>query len=52
MEKIAATSLSFFKHVRNSKPYNELPAFLFGESMGGLATMLMYFQSEPSTWTG
>ncbi|CAN1133015.1 Caffeoylshikimate esterase, partial [Linum perenne] len=52
MEKIAATSLSFFKHMRNSEEYKDLPAFLFGESMGGLATMLMYFQSEPSTWTG
>ncbi|KAL5756309.1 hypothetical protein ACOSQ2_021055 [Xanthoceras sorbifolium] len=52
MEKIAATSLSFFKHVRNSEPYKDLPAFLFGESMGGATTMLMYFQSEPNTWTG
>ncbi|XP_010535125.1 PREDICTED: caffeoylshikimate esterase [Tarenaya hassleriana] len=52
MMKIAATSLSFFKHVRDSEPYKNLPAFLFGESMGGLATLLMYFQSEPDTWTG
>lgn len=52
MEKVAATSLSFFKHVRYSEPYKHLPAFLFGESMGGLATLLMYFQSEPDTWTG
>ncbi|KAJ7003173.1 hypothetical protein NC653_008421 [Populus alba x Populus x berolinensis] len=52
MEKVAAASLSFFKHVRYSEPYKNLPAFLFGESMGGLATMLMYFQSEPNTWTG
>ncbi|XP_050234882.1 caffeoylshikimate esterase [Mercurialis annua] len=52
LEKIAATSLSFFKHVRSSEPYKDLPAFLFGESMGGLATMLMYFQSDPNTWTG
>ena len=29
-----------------------LPAFLFGESMGGLATLLMYFQSETDIWTG
>ncbi|CAL5353817.1 unnamed protein product [Camellia sinensis] len=36
---------------QNSLPpeYKDLPAFLFGESMGGAATMLMYFQSEPST---
>ncbi|CAF2055650.1 hypothetical protein Bca4012_098507 [Brassica carinata] len=52
MEKVAATSLCFFKHVRDSEPYKHLPAFLFGESMGGLATLLMYFQSEPDTWTG
>uniref|UniRef100_A0A2P2P4U0 Esterase/lipase/thioesterase family protein n=1 Tax=Rhizophora mucronata TaxID=61149 RepID=A0A2P2P4U0_RHIMU len=52
MEKIAATSLSFFKHIRHGEPYKDLPAFLFGESMGGNATMLMYFQSEPDTWTG
>ncbi|KAG2250785.1 hypothetical protein Bca52824_080921 [Brassica carinata] len=35
MEKVAATSLCFFKHVRDSEPYKHLPAFLFGESMGG-----------------
>ncbi|KAL3610552.1 hypothetical protein D5086_001572 [Populus alba] len=52
LDKIAATSLSFFKHERLSEPYKGLPAFLFGESMGGLATMLMYFQSEPNMWTG
>lgn len=52
MEKVAAASLSFFVHVRRSEPYKSLPAFLFGESMGGMATMLMYFQSEPDTWTG
>lgn len=52
MNKIAATSLYYFKTVRNSDEYKHLPAFLFGESMGGLATLLMYFQSEPDTWTG
>lgn len=52
MEKVAASSLSFFKHVRYSEPYKDLPAFLFGESLGGLATMLMYFQSETNIWTG
>ncbi|PRQ50780.1 putative 2-acylglycerol O-acyltransferase [Rosa chinensis] len=52
MEKVAATSLSYFLHVRRSEPYRRLPAFLFGESMGGAATMLMYFQSDPDTWTG
>ncbi|KAM7259540.1 hypothetical protein ACFE04_015281 [Oxalis oulophora] len=52
MEKVAATSLSFFKHTRYTEPYKDLPAFLFGESMGCAATMLMYFQSDPKTWTG
>ncbi|CAM8992103.1 unnamed protein product [Rhodiola kirilowii] len=52
MDKVAATSLCFFKHVRLSQPYKDLPAFLFGESMGGLATMMMYFQSESRLWTG
>ncbi|KAF5808102.1 putative 2-acylglycerol O-acyltransferase [Helianthus annuus] len=52
MDKVAATSLSYFLSVRQSETYCKLPAFLFGESMGGLITMLMYFQSEPDTWTG
>nr|GMC49850.1 caffeoylshikimate esterase-like [Ipomoea batatas]GMD35527.1 caffeoylshikimate esterase-like [Ipomoea batatas]GMD38771.1 caffeoylshikimate esterase-like [Ipomoea batatas]GME00842.1 caffeoylshikimate esterase-like [Ipomoea batatas] len=52
MEKVAATSLCFFKSVRYSEEYKHLPAFLFGESMGGLITTLMYLQSEPGTWTG
>ena len=29
-----------------------LPALLFGEFMGGLATLLMYFKSETDIWTG
>ncbi|KAF8370204.1 hypothetical protein HHK36_031756 [Tetracentron sinense] len=52
LEKVAATSLSFFLSQRNSESYLHLPAFLLGESMGGAATMLMYFQSDPNTWTG
>ncbi|XP_022153627.1 caffeoylshikimate esterase [Momordica charantia] len=52
MDKVAAASLSFFLHVRRSDPYKHLPAFLLGESMGGAATMLMYFQSDPDEWTG
>lgn len=52
MDKVAAASLSFFLHIRRSETYNHLPAFLFGESMGGAVTMLMYFQSYPTTWTG
>ncbi|KAM7471713.1 hypothetical protein LguiA_009896 [Lonicera macranthoides] len=51
-DKVAATSLSFFLSVRRNETYSRLPAFLFGESMGGALTMLMYFQSEPETWTG
>ncbi|KAK6148937.1 hypothetical protein DH2020_016462 [Rehmannia glutinosa] len=52
LETVAAASLCFFKSVRVSDEYKDLPAFLFGESMGGLATMLMYFQSEKDLWTG
>lgn len=52
MDKAAAASLSFFLSVRRSEQYRHLPAFLFGESMGGAISMLMYFQSEPDTWTG
>lgn len=50
MEKVAAASLSFFSSVRTNHP--SLPAFLFGESMGGAATLLMYLRSDPATWTG
>ncbi|KAK7835057.1 caffeoylshikimate esterase [Quercus suber] len=52
MEKIAGSSLSFFLYIRSSEPYKLLPAFLFGESMGGATAMLMYFQSPPDAWTG
>ncbi|XP_071688114.1 caffeoylshikimate esterase-like [Rutidosis leptorrhynchoides] len=52
MDKAAAIQLSFFLSVRNSEVYCKLPAFLFGESMGGMITMLVYLQSEPDTWTG
>lgn len=52
MDKAAAASLSFFLNTRRSDQYRRLPAFLFGESMGGAVTMLMYFQSPPDTWTG
>eukprot|EP01018_Ginkgo_biloba_P003923 Gb_35697 [translate_table: standard] len=51
MEKIAAASLYFFKAMRDSEAYKGLPAFLFGESMGGAATLLMYFQ-DPNGWDG
>ncbi|KMZ61860.1 Caffeoylshikimate esterase [Zostera marina] len=52
MEMVAGNSLAFFSQTRQSPSYAELPAFLFGESMGGAATMLMYFQSPPGLWTG
>ncbi|KZV19819.1 caffeoylshikimate esterase [Dorcoceras hygrometricum] len=52
LDKVAAASLFFFKSVRVSDEYKDLPAFLLGESMGGLATLLMYFQSEKDLWTG
>nr|CAD1843014.1 unnamed protein product [Ananas comosus var. bracteatus] len=52
MEKVAAASLSFFLSVRRADAHARLPAFLFGESMGGAATLLMYLRSPPGTWTG
>lgn len=53
MEAAAAASLAFFLSVRASEDYAALPAFLFGESMGGAATLLMYLRSPPSArWTG
>ncbi|KAL8171714.1 hypothetical protein V2J09_023518 [Rumex salicifolius] len=51
-EQSAPASLSFFSSVRTSDTYRDLPAFLFGESMGGLATLIMYLQSPPGLWTG
>nr|XP_043623191.1 caffeoylshikimate esterase-like [Erigeron canadensis] len=52
MDKAAATSLSYFVSVRRSEEYRDIPAFLLGESMGGMITMLMYLQSDPGTWSG
>ena len=52
VDKAAAASLSYFVSVRKSGEYEKMPAFLFGESMGGMITMIMYFQSEAGLWTG
>nr|XP_017218820.1 PREDICTED: caffeoylshikimate esterase-like [Daucus carota subsp. sativus] len=52
VDKVAAASLSYFVSVRKSGEYEKMPAFLFGESMGGMITMIMYFQSEAGLWTG
>ncbi|KAL8123023.1 hypothetical protein AgCh_011119 [Apium graveolens] len=52
VDKVAATSLCYFVSVRKSEEFKDLPAFLFGESMGGMITMIMYFQSEAAVWTG
>ncbi|KAJ4789223.1 alpha/beta-Hydrolases superfamily protein [Rhynchospora pubera] len=51
-EAVAGASLSFFLSVRKDPVYADLPAFLFGESMGGAVTLLMYLRSPPDTWTG
>ncbi|KAJ3686614.1 hypothetical protein LUZ61_015778 [Rhynchospora tenuis] len=51
-EAVAGASLSFFLLVRKDPVYADLPAFLFGESMGGAVTLLMYLRSPPDTWTG
>ena len=53
MESVARASLCFFLSVRKAPVYASLPAFLFGESMGGAATLLMYLRSPPDAgWTG
>lgn len=51
LEAVAAASLSFFRSVRESRPAR-VPSFLFGESLGGLVTTLIYLQSPPGLWTG
>jgi len=51
-EAVAGASLHFFLSVRRDPVYADLPAFLFGESMGGAATLMMYLLSPPDTWTG
>ncbi|KAG0503176.1 hypothetical protein HPP92_003248 [Vanilla planifolia] len=52
LDSIAQASFSFFSSVRRSPEYAHLPSFLFGESMGGLVTLLIYFRSDPDLWTG
>ncbi|KAK1416812.1 hypothetical protein QVD17_25929 [Tagetes erecta] len=52
MDKAAATALSYYGSVRQSEQYRNMPAFLFGQSMGGMVTMLMYLQSDPGMWSG
>ncbi|KAK8955503.1 hypothetical protein KSP40_PGU013853 [Platanthera guangdongensis] len=53
LESVAAAPLSFFSSVRRKPEFSALPAFLFGESMGGLVTLLMYLQSiSDDLWTG
>ncbi|KVH98008.1 Alpha/beta hydrolase, N-terminal [Cynara cardunculus var. scolymus] len=42
MDKVAETLLLYFLSVRRSETYCKLPAFLFGESMGGMITMLLH----------
>ncbi|XP_031488304.1 caffeoylshikimate esterase [Nymphaea colorata] len=51
LSKTASSSLLFFQSVRDSPSFRGLPAFLYGASMGGAATMLMYFQ-DPDGWSG
>ncbi|KAJ4769746.1 alpha/beta-Hydrolases superfamily protein [Rhynchospora pubera] len=51
-ETVACASMSFFIWVRKAPVYADLPAFLFGESMGGAVTMTIYLYSPPDTWTG
>eukprot|EP00252_Welwitschia_mirabilis_P025497 TRINITY_DN7987_c0_g1_i1.p1 TRINITY_DN7987_c0_g1~~TRINITY_DN7987_c0_g1_i1.p1 ORF type:complete len:339 (+),score=5.45 TRINITY_DN7987_c0_g1_i1:32-1018(+) len=51
MPKMASTSLLFFQSKRDSPAFKGLPHFLFGESMGGAITVLMYLQ-DPDGWDG
>lgn len=51
MSQVASASLSYFKAMRDSDANKGLPAFLFGESMGGAVTFLMHFQ-DPNGWDG
>lgn len=50
-EKVAAAALCFYKSVRERPEYQGLPKYLFGESMGGGATLLMILQ-DPQGWDG
>ncbi|KAL2650321.1 hypothetical protein R1flu_018449 [Riccia fluitans] len=50
-DSAAASLLHFYKSVRDRKEYEGLPHFLFGESMGGMMTLLMHFQ-DPKGWDG
>nr|WKA69987.1 caffeoylshikimate esterase [Crocosmia x crocosmiiflora] len=52
LQAVAAASLSFFLSVIKNHHGDDLPAFLFGESLGGLVTLLAYFQSPPDVWSG
>ena len=48
---MAESSLAFFKTKRDCDANKDLPAFLFGESMGGAMSFLMHFQ-DPEGWDG
>ncbi|KAI0491816.1 hypothetical protein KFK09_026077 [Dendrobium nobile] len=53
LDSVAAAPLSFFSSVRRRPDFSSLPAFLFGESMGGLVTLLIYFKSiDADLWSG
>lgn len=53
LDSVAAAPLSFFSSVRRSPDFAPLPSFLFGESMGGLVTLLIYLKSiDSDLWTG
>ncbi|GAB2256200.1 hypothetical protein Droror1_Dr00009978 [Drosera rotundifolia] len=52
MEMVAATAREWMETVRGDERWRGVPGFLFGESMGGAVTMLIYLQSKPDMWTG
>ncbi|GKD27970.1 hypothetical protein Tco_1234184 [Tanacetum coccineum] len=52
MDKAAATSSTYYVSVRKSEKYRNLRAFKFGQSVGGMVTMLIYFQSDSGVALG
>ncbi|GJZ88978.1 hypothetical protein Tco_0660760 [Tanacetum coccineum] len=52
MDKAATTLSTYYVSVRKSEKYRNLRAFMFGQSVGGMVTMLIYLQSDSGTWTG
>lgn len=50
-DKLVEDCIAYFRSVRETSELRGLPAFLFGESMGGAVTLLLH-RREPSGWDG